>query len=68
MAEKKTKNIGLGRGLDSLLDDNAPNISTKPSVVKRTEGDEYEYYRKSTDELFTKEGVKNVKKIKRTWS
>jgi hypothetical protein len=58
----KKRESGLGRGLGSLLEDNSPEISGKASVVRRT--DEKPASRAS-DDLYRKEGVKNVKKS--TW-
>ena len=58
----KKRESGLGRGLGSLLEDNSPEISGKASVVRRT--DEKPVTRTS-DDLYKKEGVKNVKKS--TW-
>ena len=58
----KKRESGLGRGLGSLLEDNSPEISGKASVVRRT--DEKPTTRTS-DDLYKKEGVKNVKKS--TW-
>lgn len=31
------KAVGLGRGLDSLLEDNLPNVVVKPSVIHKGE-------------------------------
>jgi len=69
-AEKEQKNgvkkreSGLGRGLESLLEDNTPDPASKPSVVRRDPEDKGI---KRTDDLYKKEGVLNVKKNKRTW-
>ena len=58
----KKRETGLGRGLGSLLEDNSPEISGKSSVVRRT--DDKSTVRTS-DDLYKKDGVKNVKKS--TW-
>jgi hypothetical protein len=58
----KKRESGLGRGLGSLLEDNSPGVSGKSSVVRRT--DDKSTVRTS-DDLYKKDGVKNVKKS--TW-
>ncbi len=37
-AADKKKPAGLGRSFDSLLEDNSPDISTKPLVIRRDDG------------------------------
>ena len=58
----KKRESGLGRGLSSLLEDNSPEISGKASVVRRTDD---KPVARTSDDLYKKEGVKNVKKS--TW-
>ena len=57
----KKRESGLGRGLGSLLEDNSPEISGKSAVVRRTD----EKPARTSDDLYKKEGIKNVKKS--TW-
>ena len=57
----KKKESGLGRGLQSLLDDNSPDVSRKSSVVRRND----ENNNRSSDDLYRKDGVLNVQKSKR---
>ncbi len=64
----KKKESGLGRGLESLLEDNTPDPAQKASVVRRNEDEDRRNLLRSNDDLYRKEGVMNVKKIKRTWS
>ena len=54
---KKQKNIGLGRGLASLLEDNAPDVSVKPQVVRRSDSEDARLRKESSDNLYKKEGA-----------
>ena len=61
----KKRESGLGRGLESLLDDNMPDPASKPNVVRRDADGKIKV---TNDDIYRKEGVFNVKKSKRTWS
>lgn len=54
---KKTKDIGLGRGLASLLEDNSPVVSGKPQVIRRNESEDARIRRENSDNLYKKEGA-----------
>ena len=56
-SNKKTKDIGLGRGLASLLEDNTPEISARPQVIRRTDREDERLRRESSDNLYKKEGA-----------
>ena len=58
----KKKESGLGRGLQSLLEDNSPDIGRRSSVVRRSDD---EKSNRSSDDLYRKDGVLNVQKSKR---
>ena len=63
------KQIGLGRGLDSLLEDNSPTFTGKQKVVVRTEAEESRAKRESGDSLYRKDGaISYVKTPKRSGS
>lgn len=70
MKDAKTKKCtGLGRGLESLLEDNAPVVEKKPAVVYRGSNQETEENRRLSDDLYRKDGTQtNVKKTKRIGS
>ena len=53
----KKREIGLGRGLDSLLEDNSPTFTSKQKVVVRTEAEESRARRESGDSLYRKDGA-----------
>ena len=53
----KKKEIGLGRGLDSLLEDNSPALGSKPKVVVRNDAEETRATRESGDSLYRKDGA-----------
>ena len=53
----KKREIGLGRGLDSLLEDNSPSFGSKPKVVVRNEAEETRAERESGDSLYRKDGA-----------
>lgn len=58
------KAMGLGRGLDSLLDDNSPTVGTKTSVVGKAEDQP-----KRDNSLYRKDGAMSyVKTPKRSGS
>ena len=63
--DAKKKSVGLGRTFDSLLEDNSPASSVKPNVIRRNDTAERENQRRSSDDLYKKEGVLNVQKSKR---
>ena len=68
-AAPKPREAGLGRGLDSLLDDNSPEIWGKPQVVLRGEAEDKRIIRESRDNLYKKEGaISYVKTPKRSRS
>ena len=65
----KKKEIGLGRGLDSLLEDNSPSFGSKPKVVVRNDAEETRAKRESGNSLYRKEGaISYVKAPKRSGS
>ena len=53
----KKREIGLGRGLDSLLEDNSPSIGSKPKVVVRNDAEETRAKRESGNSLYRKDGA-----------
>ena len=61
----KKKSVGLGRSFDSLLEDNSPVSTTKSAVIRRNDSTDRENQRRSSDDLYKKEGVLNVQKSKR---
>lgn len=66
---KNKKDAGLGRGLESLLLDNSPDLSAKPQVIRRGEATETSDRRSSSDSLYKKEGaISYVKTPKRSRS
>ena len=65
----KKKPAGLGRGLESLLEDNSPVISKNPQVIRRGDAEDERRRRAETDNLYKKEGAMSyVKAIKRSGS
>ncbi len=70
MAEKKNKkDVGLGRGFESLFEDNSPTVSARPQVVFRGEAEDAALMRKQSDDLYRKDGARSyVKTPKRSGS
>ncbi len=70
MAEKKNKkDVGLGRGFASLLEDNSPSVSSRPQVVFRGESEDAALRKKQSDDLYRKDGARSyVKTPKRSGS
>ena len=65
----KKKPAGLGRGLESLLEDNSPIVSGKPTVIRRGDAEDERRRRAETDNLYKKEGAMSyVKTVKRSGS
>ena len=56
-SSKKSKDIGLGRGLASLLEDNTPEISARPQVIRRNEHEDARLRRENSNNLYKKEGA-----------
>ena len=66
---KNKKPTGLGRGFESLLEDNSPLISSKPTVVCRGDAEDEALRRRQSDDLYRKDGVRSyVKTPKRSGS
>ena len=66
---KNKKPTGLGRGFESLLEDNSPLISSKPQVVFRGDAEDEAIRRRQSDDLYRKDGVRSyVKTPKRSGS
>lgn len=57
MATVKKRDAGLGRGLDSLIEDNSPLIKGKPQVVRRDESENKEFRKESSNSLYRKDGA-----------
>lgn len=68
-SQKPKKQAGLGRGLESLLEDNAPNLSSKTQVVKKDGYEDARARRESGNSLYRKDGAMSyVKTPKRSGS
>ena len=69
MTGKNKKLSGLGRGLESLLEDNSPVISERPQVIRRGSAEDTLDKRRNSDDLYKKEGaISYVKTSKRSRS
>ena len=67
--QKSKKEVGLGRGLDSLLEDNAPNLSAKTQVIRTDSREDARARRESGNSLYRKDGAMSyVKTPKRSGS
>ncbi len=65
----RKKETGLGRGLESLLEDNSPSFGSKPKVVVRNDAEEIRAKRESGNSLYRKDGaISYVKTPKRSGS
>lgn len=51
MTNAKKRDAGLGRGLDSLIEDNSPVIKGRPQVVRHDENEKKEFRRENSNSL-----------------
>ncbi len=57
MATVKKRDAGLGRGLDSLIEDNSPFVKGKPQVVRRDAAETKEFRKENSNSLYRKDGA-----------
>ena len=57
MTNAKKRDAGLGRGLDSLIEDNSPVIKGRPQVVRHDENEKKEFRRENSNSLYRKDGA-----------
>ena len=57
MNSAKKRDAGLGRGLDSLIEDNPPLINGKPQVIRHDENEKKAFRRENSNSLYRKDGA-----------